>query len=84
MPLEDVVQRATWNAARALKQDGIGHLSVGATADVAVVRVERGEYGFVDSSGARLKGAQRLACELTLRDGKVVYDLNGIAQSDWR
>ena len=84
MPLEGVVQRATWNAARALKQDGIGHLSVGATADVAVLRVERGEYGFVDSSGARLKGAQRLACELTLRDGKVVYDLNGIAQSDWR
>ena len=84
MPLEGVVQRATWNAARALKQDGIGHLSVGAAADVAVVRVERGEYGFVDSSGARLKGAQRLACELTLRDGKVVYDLNGIAQSDWR
>ncbi len=87
MPLEGVVQRATWNAARALKQDGIGHLSVGAVADVAVVRVERverGEYGFVDSSGARLKGAQRLACELTLRDGKVVYDLNGIAQSDWR
>ena len=84
MPLEGVVQRATWNAARALKQDGIGHLSVGATADVAVLRVERGEYGFVDSSGARLKGAQRLACELTLRDGKIVYDLNGIAQSDWR
>ena len=84
MPLEGVVQRATWNAARALKQDGIGHLSVGAAADVAVVRVERGDYGFVDSSGARLKGAQRLACELTLRDGKIVYDLNGIAQSDWR
>ena len=84
MPLEGVVQRTTWNAARALKQDGIGHLSVGAAADVAVVRVERGEYGFVDSFGARLKAAQRLACELTLRDGRVVYDLNGIAQSDWR
>ena len=84
MPLDGVVQRATWNAARALKQDGIGHLSVGAAADVAVVRVERGEYGFVDSFGARLKAAQRLACELTLRDGKVVYDLNGIAQPDWR
>ena len=84
MPLDGVVQRATWNAGRALKQDGIGHLSVGATADVAVVRAERGEYGFVDSFGTRLKAAQRLACELTLRDGKVVYDLNGIAQPDWR
>ena len=84
MPLESVVQRATWNAARALEQGGVGHLSVGVNADVAVLRPERGNYGFVDSSGARLKAAQRLACELTLRDGKVVYDLNGIAQSDWR
>jgi dihydroorotase len=84
MPLDGVVQRATWNAARALKQDATGHLSVGAAADLAVVRVERGEYGFVDSFGTRLKAAQRLACELTLRDGKVVYDLNGIAQPDWR
>ena len=84
MPLESVVQRATWNAARALKQGGVGHLSVDVNADVAVLRLERGDYGFVDSSGARLKAAQRLACELTLRDGKVVYDLNGIAQPDWR
>ena len=30
--------------------------------------------------GARLRGTQRLSCELTLRDGKVVYDLNGLAQ----
>ena len=84
MPLESVVQRATWNAARALKQGGVGHLSVDVNADVAVLRLERGDYGFVDSSGARLKAAQRLACELTLRDGKVLYDLNGIAQPDWR
>ena len=84
MPLDSVVQRTTWNAARALKQGGVGHLSVDVNADVAVLRLERGDYGFVDSSGARLKAAQRLACELTLRDGKVVYDLNGIAQPDWR
>ena len=67
-----------------MKQGGVGHLSVGVNADVAVLRLERGDYGFVDSSGARLKAAQRLACELTLRDGTVVYDLNGIAQPDWR
>jgi dihydroorotase len=79
LSLEDVVRRATWNPAREIKQDGLGHLSVGANADVAVVRVERGSFGFVDSFGARLKATQRLACELTLRDGKVVYDLNGIS-----
>jgi dihydroorotase len=30
-----------------------------------------------------MKGNQKLECELTLRDGKVVYDLNGLASSDW-
>ena len=29
------------------------------------------------------KGTQKLACELTLREGKVVYDLNGITRPDW-
>ncbi len=33
--------------------------------------------------GARLKGNQKLICELTLRDGKVVYDLNAITRPDW-
>jgi dihydroorotase len=83
MPLDEVVRRATWNAARAIKQDQLGHLSVGALADVTVLRLEQGRFGFVDSNGARFKSAQRLACELTLRDGKVVYDLNGLAREDW-
>jgi len=83
LSLDDVIQRATWHPARELKQDGLGHLSVGANADIAVVRLERGSFGFVDSFGGRMKGTQRLACELTLRDGKVVYDLNGISATDY-
>jgi len=84
LPLDAVIQRATWNGAREIKQDGLGHLSIGANADVAVLRVDHGSYGFVDAFGARLRGTERLVCELTLRDGKIVYDLNGIAQADWR
>ena len=83
MTLDDVIARSTWNPAREIKQEGLGHLSVGAAADVAVLRLESGRYGFVDSFGARQRGTQRLACELTLRDGKVVYDLNGLARPDW-
>jgi dihydroorotase len=83
MPLDEVVRAATWNPAREIKQDGLGHLSVGAVADVAVLRLETGSFGFVDSFGARLRGTQRLVCELTVRDGKVVYDQNGIARPDW-
>jgi dihydroorotase len=83
VPLDDVIRRSTWNPAREVKQEALGHLSVGAVADVAVLRVERGTFGFVDSNGARLRGTERLVCELTMREGKVVYDLNGITRPDW-
>ena len=83
MTVEQVVTANTWNAAKAIKQEQLGNLSVGSGADVAVLRVEKGTFGFIDQDGARLKGNQRLICELTLRDGKVVYDLNGIAAVDW-
>src|SRR5215218_1851404 len=83
VPLDEVVRRAAWNPAREVKQDSLGHLSVGAVADVAVLRLEHGAFGFVDSFGARLQGTERLICELTLREGKVVYDLNGMTTPDW-
>jgi len=84
MSVDDVVARATWNAAKAIRQEALGHLGVGAPADVAVLRVEKGHYGFVDSFGARMEGTERLVCELTVRDGKVVYDLNGLTRPDWQ
>ena len=83
MTVEQVVTANTVNAAKAIKQEQLGNLSVGSGADVAVLRVEKGTFGFIDQDGARLKGNQRLVCELTLRDGNVVYDLNGIAAVDW-
>ena len=84
LSLDDVIVRSTWNPAKEIKQDGLGHLSVGASADLAVLRVERGQFGLTDMYGARLAASERLVCELTVRDGKVVYDLNGLARPDWR
>jgi dihydroorotase len=81
--LEKVVAWSTWSPARQIKQDRLGHLSVGAIADVAVLRLEKGRFGFADMYGARLRGTEKLTCELTLRDGKVVYDLNGLSRPDW-
>lgn len=83
MPLADVVVRTTWNPAKEIGQDHLGHLTVGAPADVAVLRLEKGKFGFLDQRGGRLDGTQRLGCELTLRDGQVVYDLNGLASEPW-
>jgi dihydroorotase len=83
LSIDEVIERTTWNPARAIKQQELGHLSVGAGADIAVLRVEKGEFGYLDMYNARLKGNQRLACEMTLRDGKIVFDQNGLGRPDW-
>jgi dihydroorotase len=83
LSLDDVVRRSTWNPAREIRHEELGNLSVGAIADVAVLRLETGRFGFVDSFGGKKTGTQKLVCELTLRDGKVIYDLNGIARPAW-
>jgi dihydroorotase len=46
--------------AREVKQESLGHLSVGAVADIAVLRVEHGTFGYVDSHGAWRSGTERL------------------------
>jgi dihydroorotase len=83
LALDDVILRSTWNPAREIRREELGHLSPGAVADIAVLRVEKGSFGFVDVYGARMKGSQRLVAELTIKDGKVVWDLNGLTREDW-
>jgi dihydroorotase len=57
---------------------------VGADADIAVLRVENGTFGMLDSTQARLSGTQRIVTEMTLRKGAVAFDLNGLASDDWQ
>jgi dihydroorotase len=82
--LDDVIAKSTWNPAREIHHEELGHLSVGALADVAVLRVQHGKFGFVDMYGARMNGSEKLICELTVHNGKIVYDLNGISRLDWK
>ena len=83
MTVPEVVIRSTTNPAHEIKRDDLGNLSVGSVADIAVLRQEKGSFGFIDMYGARMKGNSRLLCELTVRNGLVVYDLNGISKTDW-
>ena len=80
MPLESVVMRATWNPAKEIRHQELGNLSAGSPADVTVLRLENREFSFLDGRRARLDGTQKLICELTIRDGKVVYDMNDITR----
>jgi dihydroorotase len=82
-PLDQVIRMSTWNPAQEIGRPQYGNLDVGADADIAVLRVDRGKFGFVDSAGARKDGNQLIVCEMTVRGGKVVWDLNGRASQDW-
>ena len=72
LSLEEVIERATIEPARIIGIDShLGHLSVGATADIAVLELEEGRFSFFDVEHEKMVGAQRLVCRTTIKDGSV-------------
>lgn len=81
MDIPGVIERSTWRPAQAIKRTELGHLSEGAIADVTILSVRKGKFGFRDIAGNRHEGTQKLECEMTLKDGRIMYDLNAIASA---
>jgi dihydroorotase len=79
MSVQDVIVRSTWNPAKVIHRPDLGNLSPGSVADVAVLSLAKGTLGFLDITGEKVAGNQKLVAELTIRAGKVVWDLNGMA-----
>ena len=79
MSLEEVIQRGSWNAAKSIHKNDLGNLSEGSVADIVVLRVREGHFGFTDAGGNVIEGTKKLEAELTVRNGKIVWDLNGIS-----
>ena len=82
--LQDVVKMSTSSPASQIQRPDLGNLSIGSGADIAAFRMDTGDYGFLDVKNALFQGTKRLVGELTLRDGKVVWDLNGRAGTPWK
>jgi dihydroorotase len=83
MPLKDVLKANTARAAEVIKRTDLGHLGEGSEADIAVLNLRRGTFGFVDVGGGKLTGDQKLECELTVKGGQIVWDLNGRSVPVW-
>lgn len=83
LPLQAVIRRATLNPAKAIKRPDLGTLKEGSDADIAVFSMKKGDFGFLDVRGTKMKGSQKLEAELTIRSGKIVWDLNGIGSPLW-
>lgn len=84
LSLQQVIQLSTWNPAKEINREDLGNLSVGSEADIAIFNLRTGNFGFIDSHGEKIKGSKKLEAELTIRAGKIVWDLNGIGANEWK
>ena len=83
MTMNEVIAGMTSHPARQIKREDLGNLSPGSVADIAVISVQKGRFGYTDMLNTKVVGAQRLVAEMTLKDGKIVYDLNGLESLAW-
>lgn len=82
--LNELIRRSTVAPAREIGRPELGTLSVGAEADVAVLQLRTGRFGYWDCGKGKMIGDRKLECVLTIRAGKIVYDPEGLALDDWR
>lgn len=84
VPLPEVIRESTTNPATEIRRPQLAQLATGADADIAVLRLEHGKFGYVDNRGGRIEGNERIGCEMTIRAGKIVFDFNGRAGVPWK
>ncbi len=79
LTFEEVIAASTWKPAQIIQRNELGNLSEGGIADIAILGLEKGNFGFVDVVKKKMPGDHKLVCELTIKDGIVVWDLNGLS-----
>lgn len=91
MSLQEIILASTWTPANVIKRSDLGHLSEGTEADLTVFSVRNGDFGFTERAGSiekgrnyKMRGNKKLEVELTLRAGKIVWDLNGLTAEEWK
>lgn len=77
--LDKVIEATTWTPAKVIQREMLGNLSEEGIADVAILQLREGDFGFWDRNGYKISGNKRFESQMTIKDGKIVYDLNGIA-----
>lgn len=84
LTLEQVIERGTVNPAKAIRRPDLGGIDEGGPADLAVLEIRKGDFAFLDSGHAKLTADKEIRCVLTVRDGQIVWDSQGLSVPDWR
>ena len=81
----DAVMRSTQNPAKAIgKFPEIGTLGESKIADITVLRLEEGVFAYKDAWGKKKLGDKKLEAVMTVRNGEIVFDLDGLAFPNWK
>jgi dihydroorotase len=85
MNLPDIIARSTWIPAQTIGHTELGNIGQTAFADIAVLEIAEGDFGLTDNgSGNRaLRANRRIVCQMTIKDGQVVWDKNARSRDDW-
>ncbi|MCS7026518.1 MAG: amidohydrolase/deacetylase family metallohydrolase [Bryobacteraceae bacterium] len=84
MSLREAIAKSTLAPAQLIrKYPEIGSLSTGAIADVAVLALRQGVFAFKDAWGKKMLGTQKLEAVATVRQGKLIFDLEARAFPEW-
>ena len=84
MPLSEVIYRSTVTPAQEIRHPELGTLSEGAEADIATFNLREGSFGFWDCGRGKIRAKYRLECQLTIRAGQIVHDLDGLSMAEWQ
>lgn len=77
MEIPHIIKASTWNPAKTIKREELGHLSEGAIADLALIEVREGQFGIWDKNGYKVETDKKFECEMTIKDGVIVFSVNG-------
>ena len=83
VPLDDVIRRSTVNPATEIHRAELGTLSIGKDADIAVLELLKGRFGYIDCGVAKMEGNVRLTTRMTIRAGRILYDPSGLSMVEW-
>jgi dihydroorotase len=83
VPLQEIIRRSTSNPAREIRHQELGTLSVGRDADVAILELQHGRFGYIDDGWARMDGNVKLVARMTVRAGRILYDPSGLSMVEW-
>ena len=78
MSIPKIINSVTWKPAQVIHHEELGNLSVGSEGDVTVLRLRKGKFGVFDQMGQKVSAKQKFECEVTIKGGRVFYDLNGL------